>query len=85
MSDLGSFTIPCDLGSSSDSYALADLGASINLMPYSIFAKLNLGEPVPTRMTIQLADKSVKYPRGIVQNVSSVFSHCESIDRRGRS
>ncbi|KAD3069042.1 hypothetical protein E3N88_36922 [Mikania micrantha] len=69
MSDPGSFTIPCDLGGSSVSYALADLGASINLMPYSIFAKLNLGEPVPTRMTTQLADRSVKYPRGIVQNV----------------
>ncbi|KAD3336478.1 hypothetical protein E3N88_31997 [Mikania micrantha] len=69
MSDPGSFTIPCDLGGSSVSYALADLGASINLMPYSIFAKLNLGEPMPTRMTIQLADRSVKYPRGIVQNV----------------
>ena len=50
--DPGSFTIPCTLGSSSVSYALADLGVSINLMPYSIFAKLDLGEPEPTRMSI---------------------------------
>ncbi|KAD7116998.1 hypothetical protein E3N88_04266 [Mikania micrantha] len=67
--DPGSFTIPCTLGSSSVSHALADLGASINLMPYSIFAKLDLGEPEPTRMSIQLADRSVKYPRGIVENL----------------
>ncbi|XP_021985503.1 uncharacterized protein LOC110881597 [Helianthus annuus] len=69
MTDPGSFTIPCLFGSSSVSHALADLGASINLMPYSIYSKLDLGEPVPTRMSIQLADRSVKYPRGIVENV----------------
>ncbi|XP_021996068.1 uncharacterized protein LOC110893261 [Helianthus annuus] len=51
------------------SNALAGLDASINLMPSSIFAKLDLGEPSPTRMSIQLADRSVKYPRGIVENM----------------
>ena len=45
MTDPGSFTIPCLIGDLTCSHALADLGASINLMPYSIFAKLNLGEP----------------------------------------
>ncbi|KAI3819085.1 hypothetical protein L1987_12908 [Smallanthus sonchifolius] len=60
--DPGSFTIPCLIGSLSVSNALADLGASINLMPYAVFAKLELGEPAPTRMSIQLADRSVKYP-----------------------
>ncbi|XP_076916275.1 uncharacterized protein LOC143575925 [Bidens hawaiensis] len=53
----------------SEEYALADLGASINLMPYTVFAKLGLGEPTPTRISIQLADRSVKYPRGIVENM----------------
>ncbi|XP_076930904.1 uncharacterized protein LOC143595872 [Bidens hawaiensis] len=69
MTDPGTFTIPCLIGSFSVSNALADLGASINLMPYSVFAKLDLGEPKPTRMSIQLADRSVKYPRGIVENM----------------
>ncbi|XP_022003937.1 uncharacterized protein LOC110901412 [Helianthus annuus] len=69
VSDPGSFTIPCLIGNLTVSNALADLGASINLMPYSIFAKLDLGEPSPTRMSIQLADRSVKYPRGIVENM----------------
>ncbi|XP_076935292.1 uncharacterized protein LOC143601899 [Bidens hawaiensis] len=69
MTDPGSFTIPCLIGILSVSNALADLGASINLMPYSVFSKLDLGEPKPTRMSIQLADRSVKYPRGIVENM----------------
>ncbi|KAI3819513.1 hypothetical protein L1987_13353 [Smallanthus sonchifolius] len=58
--DPRSFTIPCLIGSLSVSNALADLGASINLMSYAVFAKLELGEPTPTRMSIQLADRSVK-------------------------
>ncbi|XP_076958661.1 uncharacterized protein LOC143634472 [Bidens hawaiensis] len=69
MADPGSFTIPCLIGSLSVSNALVDLGASINLMPYSVFAKLDLDEPKPTRMTIQLADRSVKCPRGIVESM----------------
>ncbi|XP_022041043.1 uncharacterized protein LOC110943612 [Helianthus annuus] len=69
MNDPGSFTIPCLIGSLSVINALADLGASINLMPYAVFAKLDMGEPKPTRMSIQLADRSVKYPREIVENM----------------
>ncbi|XP_076956499.1 uncharacterized protein LOC143631710 [Bidens hawaiensis] len=69
MTDPGSFTIPCLIDSLSVSNALADLGASINLMSYSVFSKLDLGEPKPTRMSIQLADRSVKYPHGIVENM----------------
>ena len=69
MTDPGSFTIPCLIGNLSVNNALADLGASINLMPYSLYAKLGLGEPKPTRMSIQLADRSVKYPRGIVEDL----------------
>ena len=48
---------------------LADLEASINLMPYKLFKKLGLGEPKFTRMSIQLADRSVEYPRGIIKDV----------------
>uniref|UniRef100_A0A1U7ZJM9 Uncharacterized protein LOC104590929 n=1 Tax=Nelumbo nucifera TaxID=4432 RepID=A0A1U7ZJM9_NELNU len=49
--------------------ALCDLGASINLMPYSIFKKLGLGEPQPTRVALQLANRSIKHPRGIIEDV----------------
>ena len=56
LSDPGSFTIPCIIGFTETVRALADLGASINLMPYSLYLKLALGELKPTRMSIQLAD-----------------------------
>ncbi|KAK9053220.1 hypothetical protein SSX86_029852 [Deinandra increscens subsp. villosa] len=69
LSDPGSFTILCTLGSLTVRNALADLGASINLMPYSIFKQLNLSEPKPTRMRIQVADRSIKFPRGVNENV----------------
>jgi hypothetical protein len=49
--------------------ALLDLGASVNLLPYSIYLQLRLGELKPTSMTLQLADRSVKRPWGIVEDV----------------
>ncbi|GKD51694.1 putative reverse transcriptase domain-containing protein, partial [Tanacetum coccineum] len=67
--ELGSFTIPCVIGQGGINKALADLGASISLMPYSMFLRLNLGESKPTRMYIELADKSTQIPRGIAENV----------------
>ncbi|KAK5772422.1 hypothetical protein PVK06_048711 [Gossypium arboreum] len=69
LKDPGSFTIPCLIGSLNVEKALADLGASINLMPYKMFKQLGLGEPKPTRISIKLADRSVKYPRGIIKDV----------------
>ncbi|XP_076926771.1 uncharacterized protein LOC143590063 [Bidens hawaiensis] len=60
--DSGVFTIPVLFGSDAMSQALADLGASINLMPYSLYKKLELGELTPTHMSLSLADHSVKYP-----------------------
>ncbi|XP_021991507.1 uncharacterized protein LOC110888283 [Helianthus annuus] len=69
LTDPGIFTIPCLFGSNTNTRALADLGASINLMPFSLYEKLDLGELAPTRMTLSLADRSVKYPRGIVVNL----------------
>ncbi|XP_027348305.1 uncharacterized protein LOC113859824 [Abrus precatorius] len=69
LKDPGSFTLPCLIGRLIIDRALADLGASINLMPYSVFKKLGLGEPRPTRISIQLADRSIKYPRGIIEDV----------------
>ncbi|XP_022041724.1 uncharacterized protein LOC110944371 [Helianthus annuus] len=69
LTDPGIFTIPCLFGSNTNTRALADLGASINLMPISLYEKLDLGELSPTCMTLSLADRSVKYPRGIVENL----------------
>ncbi|XP_027342953.1 uncharacterized protein LOC113855505 [Abrus precatorius] len=69
LKDPGSFTLPCLIGRLIVYRALADLGASINLMSYSVFKKLGLGEPRPTRMSIQLADRSIKYPTGIIEDV----------------
>jgi hypothetical protein len=48
---------------------LLDLGASVNLLPYSVYVQLGLGELKPTSMTLQLADKSVKVPQEIVEDV----------------
>ncbi|KAL0278073.1 UNVERIFIED_CONTAM: Retrovirus-related Pol polyprotein from transposon.6, partial [Sesamum radiatum] len=69
LKDPGSFSIPCTIGGSNFDKALCDLGASINLMPYSIFEKLGMHELTPTIVTLQLADRSIKYPRGIIEDV----------------
>nr|GEW30776.1 hypothetical protein [Tanacetum cinerariifolium] len=67
--DPGSFTIPYDIGHLHIDNALADLGASISLMPYTMYEKLGLGEPKPTRMSLELADISIQYPREIAEDV----------------
>ncbi|KAL5555463.1 hypothetical protein UlMin_037699 [Ulmus minor] len=69
LKDLGSFTIPCTIGSCNFDKVLCDLGASINLMPLFVFRKLGLGEVKPTSISLQLADQSVKYPRGVIEDV----------------
>nr|GEV00067.1 reverse transcriptase domain-containing protein [Tanacetum cinerariifolium] len=67
--DLGKFLIPCDFPGMDVCHALADLGASINLMPLSIWKKLSLPELTPTRMTLELADRSITRPKGVVEVV----------------
>ncbi|XP_075483716.1 uncharacterized protein LOC142523870 [Primulina tabacum] len=69
LKDPRSFSIPCMIGDVVFQKALCDLGASINLMRLSVFRKLGLGEHKPTRMSLQLADRSVKYPRGVIEDV----------------
>ncbi|XP_070005422.1 uncharacterized protein [Nicotiana sylvestris] len=59
MSDPGSFTIPCTIGSYAFAKALYDLGASINLMPLAVYTKLGIGKARPTSMLLQLADRTV--------------------------
>jgi hypothetical protein len=56
------------IGVSQIERALSDLGASVNLLPYSVYVQLGLGELKPTSMTLQLADRSVKVPQGIVED-----------------
>ncbi|XP_023747960.1 uncharacterized protein LOC111896174 [Lactuca sativa] len=65
MGDSGSLTLPCQFKNLATSHALADSGASVNLMPYSFFKKLDLPEPIPIHMDIHLANKMVTFPRGI--------------------
>ena len=48
---------------------MLDLGASVNLLSYSVYEQLGLGELKPTSITLQLADRSVKVPRGVVEDV----------------
>ncbi|GKB36254.1 DNA-directed DNA polymerase [Tanacetum coccineum] len=67
--DPGSFTIPCNIGQLHINNALADLGVSISLMPYTMYKKLGLGEPEATRMSLELTDRSIQYPRGIIKSV----------------
>ena len=67
--DPGSPTISIVVGNSKLGHALVDLGASVNLLPYSVYVDLGLGELEPTNITLQLADRSVKIPRGIMKNV----------------
>ncbi|XP_074271714.1 uncharacterized protein LOC141595652 [Silene latifolia] len=65
----GSFSIPCKIGTVHIERALCDLGASISLMPLKIFKKLKGYELSPTRVYLQLADRSVRYPFGLVEDV----------------
>ncbi|GKA66650.1 reverse transcriptase domain-containing protein [Tanacetum coccineum] len=67
LGDPGKFLIPCNFPGIEVCHALADLGASINLMPLSIWKKLSLPELTPTRMTLELADRSITYPKGLTR------------------
>ncbi|RVW37859.1 Retrovirus-related Pol polyprotein from transposon 17.6 [Vitis vinifera] len=67
--DPGSPTISVMIGGKVVEKALLDLGASVNLLPYSVYKQLGLGELKPTTITLSLADRSVKIPRGVIEDV----------------
>ncbi|CAN6720982.1 unnamed protein product [Malus baccata var. baccata] len=67
--DPGSFTIPCVIGNTRFNSAMLDLGASINVMPYSVYASMNLGPLKHDGVIIQLADRSNAYPKGVLEDV----------------
>ncbi|GKC94729.1 reverse transcriptase domain-containing protein [Tanacetum coccineum] len=69
LGDPKSFLIPCNFNKTFSYNALADLGASINLMPYSLYPKLSLKNLKPTKISVRLADKSFQYPVGIAKNM----------------
>ncbi|RVW42168.1 hypothetical protein CK203_094628 [Vitis vinifera] len=67
--DPGCPTISMSIGGTCVEKTLLDLGASVNLLPYSIYKQLGLGELKPTSITLSLADRSVKIPRGMIKDV----------------
>ncbi|GJT34803.1 reverse transcriptase domain-containing protein [Tanacetum coccineum] len=70
LGDPGKFLIPCEFPEMDECLALADLGASINLMPLSVWKKLSFLELTPTCMTLELADRSISQSIGIIEDVS---------------
>jgi hypothetical protein len=67
--DPGAPTISCIIGQKEIDKALLDLGAGVNLLPYSVYQQLGLGELKPTTVILQLADRSIKKPKGIIEDV----------------
>nr|GFC58793.1 reverse transcriptase domain-containing protein [Tanacetum cinerariifolium] len=70
LGDPEKFLIPCEFSRMDECLALADLGASINIMPFLVWEGLSLPELTPTCMTLELADRSVSKPIGIAKDVS---------------
>ncbi|KAM1145945.1 hypothetical protein COP2_039034 [Malus domestica] len=73
--DPGSFTISCVIGNTRFKSAMLDLGASINVMPYSVYASMNLGALKHDGVIIQLADRSNAYPKGVLEDVLVQVNH----------
>ncbi|CAN6547289.1 unnamed protein product [Malus baccata var. baccata] len=73
--DPGSFTTPCVIGNTKFEHAMLDLCASINVMPYSIYASMNLGELKNDGVIIQLVDRSNAYPKGVLEDVLVQVDH----------
>ncbi|GJS68866.1 retrovirus-related pol polyprotein from transposon TNT 1-94, partial [Tanacetum coccineum] len=67
--DPGSFTLPCFINNICFNNALVDLGASVSVMPLLAYLNLRLGELAHTRLIVELVDRTVKYPKGIAENV----------------
>ncbi|GJS41086.1 mitochondrial proton/calcium exchanger protein-like protein isoform X1 [Tanacetum coccineum] len=67
--DPGSFTLPCFINNVCFDNALVDFGASVSVMPLSTYLNLGLGKLAHTKLTVELADRTVKYPKGIAENV----------------
>ncbi|CAM8970961.1 unnamed protein product [Rhodiola kirilowii] len=75
LQDSGSFSIPCDIGGITVHRVLCDLDASVSIMPYSLYAKLSLGDLCPTNVTICFADRSCRLSRGVLKDVPVKVKH----------
>ncbi|XP_070667518.1 uncharacterized protein [Malus domestica] len=73
--DPDSFTIPCVIGNTRFEHVMLDLGASINVMLYSVYASMNLGELKHDGVVIQLANRSNAYPKGVLEDVLVQVDH----------
>ncbi|XP_070037139.1 uncharacterized protein [Nicotiana tomentosiformis] len=69
LEDPGAFTIPCTIGSAEFTKALCGLVASINLMAHSVFKTLGIGKPRATSMRLKMADRTMKIPLGVIEDV----------------
>nr|GFA18155.1 reverse transcriptase domain-containing protein [Tanacetum cinerariifolium] len=69
LGDPGKFLIPCNFPGMAECLALADLGASINLMPFSVWKRLSLPDLTPTCMTLELANRLISCPVGVAEDV----------------
>nr|XP_009759880.1 PREDICTED: uncharacterized protein LOC104212353 [Nicotiana sylvestris] len=69
LSNPGSFTIPCKISNYAFAKVLCDMGASIKLMPLAIYKRLGIGRARPMSMLLQLADRTVKRPSSILDDV----------------
>ena len=69
MKDLGSFTIPCTIGKYEFKKALGDSGESINLIPLLVVQRLSLEELTPIEITLQMVDRSMAKPKGVLEDV----------------
>ncbi|GJX73322.1 hypothetical protein Tco_0311917 [Tanacetum coccineum] len=67
--DLGSFILPCFINNFCFNTTLIDLGASVSVMPFLTHLNLGLGELAHTKLTVELADRTMKYPKGIAENM----------------
>ncbi|XP_017974466.1 PREDICTED: uncharacterized protein LOC108661548 [Theobroma cacao] len=75
LKDPGSFSIPCTIGRFKFTKALCDLGADVSIMPLSIAKKIGLNEIQPTTVSLQLADRTIRYPVGIIEDVLVKVGH----------
>ncbi|XP_070037289.1 uncharacterized protein [Nicotiana tomentosiformis] len=69
LEDPSAFTIPCTIENAEFAKALCDLGANINLIPYSVFKTLGIGKPIPTSMRLQMVDRTIKIPLRVIEDV----------------
>ncbi|XP_021724275.1 uncharacterized protein LOC110691628 [Chenopodium quinoa] len=69
LKDPGNFSIPCSINGIDFDKDLCDLGASVSLMPYSVYQKLSVGTLSPTNITLQLADRAIKFLMGKVEDI----------------